>query len=142
MRRRLARPCGDLAAALERYGAQRPHPVSIQRWTRDFAEPRRLAQFLCSEMPIRYAERLRCIEGVKGWRELRELRELHRIQLMAFQAFANRWGLGLRGARHGGEASLGGRRGLQRPRAAGAERGPGHQAAAHAGGPTAQPPGA
>ena len=87
-----ARGCAGLAKALERFGAQRPHPVSIQRWTRDFAEPRRLAQFLCSEMPIRYAECIRGIEGVKGWRENRELRELHRIQLCAFEAFAERWG--------------------------------------------------
>ena len=52
----------SLRLEVAEYGAKRPNPVNIQSWMSDFAQPKQLAEFLCNEMPIRYAERIRCIE--------------------------------------------------------------------------------
>ena len=51
----------DLAAKVAEYAAMKPNPVSLHSWLGEFAEPVQLAEFLCTEMPIRYAERIRNI---------------------------------------------------------------------------------
>jgi len=70
------------------YAAMKPTPVSIRSWLGEFAEPVQLAEFLCKEMPVRYAERIRNIEQLPmPWQNFEELVAVHHLQLAAFQAF-------------------------------------------------------
>ncbi|CAK9117711.1 unnamed protein product [Durusdinium trenchii] len=77
-----------LAAKVAKYAAKRPNPVNIQSWMSEFGQPKQLAEFLCHEMPIRYAERIRCIETISEWRHVEELAAVHDIQLNAFETFS------------------------------------------------------
>lgn len=70
-----------------RFAAMKPTRVSLHSWLNDLVNPQLLAEFLCQEMPIRFAERIRLIEDLPEWTQIPELVEVHNIQLTSFQAF-------------------------------------------------------
>mmetsp|Transcript_12988 Transcript_12988/g.46107 ORF Transcript_12988/g.46107 Transcript_12988/m.46107 type:complete len:142 (+) Transcript_12988:29-454(+) len=57
------------------FAAMRPTPVTLVSIL-EIVEPRQLAKFLHTEVPIRYAERIRLIEdGIPEWKEVPDIRE-------------------------------------------------------------------
>lgn len=73
-------------ADVDAHAEMTPHPVSCQDLLRCL-EPWRAAKFVHSEMPIRYAERIRWIERIKDWRRIPQLVQVYWIHLETFQAF-------------------------------------------------------
>ncbi|CAK9001106.1 unnamed protein product [Durusdinium trenchii] len=72
----------DVAA----FAALEPHPRSVQYLT-STVDPVEISRFLQTEMPIRYAERIRSLEHVPHWKEVRNLVEVHQIHTQSFEAF-------------------------------------------------------
>lgn len=66
------------------FAAKSPRPTTLEEIV-SCLEPWRAAKFIQGEMPIRFAERIRSIEGIKRWREIPELVEVHEIHLRAFR---------------------------------------------------------
>jgi len=63
----------------------KPHPVNL-REVLSTLEPWRMAKFLHTEAPIRFAERIRWIEDLPGWEEVDDLRAVHDKHIRAFSA--------------------------------------------------------
>mmetsp|Transcript_91549 Transcript_91549/g.262199 ORF Transcript_91549/g.262199 Transcript_91549/m.262199 type:complete len:408 (-) Transcript_91549:153-1376(-) len=66
------------------FAAMRPTPVTLVSIL-EIVEPRQLAKFLHTEVPIRYAERIRLIEdGIPEWKEVPDIRDIHEMHLRTF----------------------------------------------------------
>lgn len=65
----------------------RPNPLSLQE-VLNMISPWRTARFIHSELPIRYAERIRSIEAIPGWEHMPDLAEVHRRHLQTFEDIA------------------------------------------------------
>lgn len=75
----------ELRAEIAEFAAKKPHPVSLEELLACL-EPWRAAKFIHAEMPVRFAERIRWIEGVPIWREIPQLQRVHTIHTDAFIA--------------------------------------------------------
>lgn len=72
----------DVAA----FAALEPHPRSVQ-YLISTVDPKEIWDFLHTEMPIRYAERIRSLEHVPHWNSVRDLVRVHDAQTKSFKAF-------------------------------------------------------
>jgi len=73
-----------LRSEIMRFVNMRPNPLSLQQ-VLDMLEPWRSARFIVSEMPIRYAERIRMIEQLPGWEQKQDLVDVHRSHVETFR---------------------------------------------------------
>eukprot|EP00445_Apocalathium_hangoei_P036122 CAMPEP_0203940536 /NCGR_PEP_ID=MMETSP0359-20131031/77105_1 /ASSEMBLY_ACC=CAM_ASM_000338 /TAXON_ID=268821 /ORGANISM="Scrippsiella Hangoei, Strain SHTV-5" /LENGTH=445 /DNA_ID=CAMNT_0050870985 /DNA_START=23 /DNA_END=1359 /DNA_ORIENTATION=- len=67
-----------------RFAEMEPHPTSLEDILACL-EPWRVAKFIHTEMPIRFAERIRLISNIPGWEEISELVTVHDLHLKAFR---------------------------------------------------------
>mmetsp|Transcript_6810 Transcript_6810/g.7709 ORF Transcript_6810/g.7709 Transcript_6810/m.7709 type:complete len:133 (+) Transcript_6810:106-504(+) len=72
----------DVAA----WAAMEPHPRSVQYLT-STVDPKQIWSFLQTEMPIRYAERIRSLEHVPHWNSVQDLLRVHDAHTKSFEAF-------------------------------------------------------
>jgi len=73
-----------LRADIAAFAAKRPRPVSLQEVLGD-PDPRRLAKFIHSEVPVRYAERIRWIEEIPSWADIPELADVYARHVKTFR---------------------------------------------------------
>lgn len=74
----------ELDAEIKEFAQMQPHPVTINDLL-TCLEPWRAAKFIHQEMPIRFAERMRWIEGISEWRDIWELSHVHGLHRKAFR---------------------------------------------------------
>lgn len=73
-------------ADVAEFAAMEPHPRSVQ-YLISTVDPEQIWNFLRTEMPIRYAERIRSIEHVPHWTSVQDLVQVHESQVKSFEAF-------------------------------------------------------
>lgn len=73
-----------LRKELDAFAAMEPHPLSVDEIL-EMGNPKDLARFIHSEVPIRYSERIRDIELIPGWRDSEDLVELYEYHVDVFQ---------------------------------------------------------
>jgi len=69
---------------LAKYAVMKPSPLSLQQIL-DMLEPSSYAEFIRSELPIRYAERIRNITELAGWEHVPALVDVHSRHLETFE---------------------------------------------------------
>jgi len=79
-----AQTAAQLDAEIKEFAQMPPHPVTVNDLL-TCLEPWRAAKFVHQEMPIRFAERMRWIEGIPEWRDIFELQHVHGLHRKAFR---------------------------------------------------------
>lgn len=77
--------CEDfIKGELERFKPMGPRPVSIAE-VLEMIDPVRIAKFVHSEVPVRYAERIDWIEAIPGWDTIPDLVDVRERMFFAFR---------------------------------------------------------